>query len=116
MKLTTIDLLHEAEMYARLDWIRRAQQVAFLRHLEQCETEAEREELHKVIRDAKQAAQVQHGDPRDHGGPATFRSMVQRIGTYEAVGVWSDLDRMQSEHADRLVREKKRRARRSRNN
>ncbi len=113
MKFTTIDLLHEAELFARTDWLRRAQQVALLRHLEQCETEAEREAVHKMIRDAKQAILVQYGDPRDHAESGTFKAMHERIGSHESVGMWADLDLLQSEHADRLVRDSKKRARRS---
>lgn len=116
MKPTTIEMLHEAELYARTDWIRRAQQVAFLRHLEQCETEAEREAIHKMIRDAKQMTRVQYGDPRDHAESGTFKTTHDRLGSNESVGMWTDLDRFQSEHADRLVRESKQRANRPRDN
>ncbi len=98
---------HEAELYARFQWVMQAQQVALLQRLEQCKSEKDRDELHKLIRDAKNVVRVKYGDPRDHARSGTFEALRERIGAHESVGMWADLDFIQSKHAGRMARTRK---------
>lgn len=98
-------LMNEAELYASLEWLRRAHQVEFLRHLEG-RSDEDKERIHAMIRSAKADVLAKWGDPRDHSGDATIRALFEAKGSDASVTAWSDLDRIMYERTSRMVRQR----------
>jgi len=98
-------LRNEAEFYACLEWLRRAQQVEFLRHLEG-RSDEDKERIHAMIRSAKSDVLAKWGDPRDHSGNGTMRALYDSKGPYSSVTAWSDLDALMFDRIARMVRQR----------
>jgi hypothetical protein len=107
-ELTDLDarfLRNEAELYACLEWLRRAHQVEFLRHLEG-RSDEDKERIHAMIRSAKADVLAKWGDPRDHSGDATVRALFDAKGSNASVTAWSDIDAIMFERIARMLRQR----------
>ena len=102
--MTSRDFLmtaHEAELFARIEWLRRAHQAEFMRLLDG-RSEEEQQRIHALIRGAKAEVARKWGDPRVLSGEATIRALYEAKGPHACVMLWSDLDGVMFERFHRM--------------